>query len=162
MPFGTPEKRAVLWVSGRASSSPLGSCDRGLISQGWGTLPEAGLWWGGLPVPAWPCVLARNQPAAAQTKAISWGPPPCSSIRKGGPLYGWKNRGIFAMMGSGRRGLRVCSHAGLLLAPWPHVSEPHGGRGPLIAGCRCPVVVEDWLGILQATEGAWTLESPPG
>ena len=40
-----------------------------------------------------PLVLTRNQPAPARTKAISWRPPPCSSIRKGVPLYGWKNRG---------------------------------------------------------------------
>ena len=26
-----------------------GPCEPGLISQGWGTLPEGGLWWGGLP-----------------------------------------------------------------------------------------------------------------
>ena len=47
----------------------------------------------GLVAPARPRLLARNHPAAARTKAISWGPPPCSSIRKGVPLYGWKNRG---------------------------------------------------------------------
>ena len=64
----------------------------------------------GLLAPARPRLLARNHPAASRTKAISWGPPPCSSIRKGGPLYGWKNRGIFAVGPSGRRGLRVSSH----------------------------------------------------
>ena len=91
---------------------------------------------GAFPGPSRPRVLARNQPYAAQTKAISWGPPRCSSIRKGGPLYGWKNRGIFAVAGTGRRGLRVCRHVGQLLAPRPHACELHGGGGPLMAGCR--------------------------
>ena len=74
---------------------------------------------GGLPAPAGPHVLARKQPAAAQTEAISWGPPPCSSICKGIPLYGWKNTGIFAVRATGRRDLRVCRHGGQLLAHRP-------------------------------------------
>ena len=90
---------------------------------------------------AQPRVLASNQPAAAWTKSISGGPPHCSSIRKGGHLYGWKNRGIFAVVGTGWRGLRVSRHVGLLLTPRPHVSQPHGGRGPLITECRCPAGV---------------------
>ena len=28
----------------------------------------------------------------------------------------------------------------------PRVSGPHGGRGPLIAGCRCPAGVKGWRG----------------
>ena len=46
------------------------------------------------------------------------------------------------MVATRRRGLRVSRHVGLLLAPRPHVSEPHGGRGPLIQGCRCPARVK--------------------
>ena len=61
---------------------------------------------------SWP----ENHPAAARTKAISWAPPPCSSIRKGGPLYGWKNRGIFTVVVTGWSGLRVCRPVGQLLA----------------------------------------------
>ena len=45
------------------------------------------------PVPAWLGILARNQPAAAQTKAISWGPPRCSSIRKEGSPFGMEEQG---------------------------------------------------------------------
>ena len=64
--------------------------------------------------------------------------------------------------GDGTDGSRVCRNAGHLLAPRPHGSEPHGVRGPPIAGCRCPVVVKGPFGILQATEAAWALESPRG
>ena len=56
----------------------------------------------------------------------------------GGPLYGWKNRGIFTVVVTGLRGLRVCRHGGQFLAPLRHVSEPQGGRGPLMAGCMSP------------------------
>ena len=70
-----------------------GPCGPGLISQGGGTLPGGMLLGWGLLAPARPRLLARNHPAAARTKVISWGPPPCSSIRKGVPRYGWKNRG---------------------------------------------------------------------
>ena len=101
-----------------------------------------------------PLVLTRNQPAPARTKAISWRPPPCSSIRKGGPLYGWKNRGIFTVVGTRRRGLRVSRHVGLLLAPRPHVSQPHGGRRPLIAECRCPAVIRGSGRALPGSERA--------
>ena len=40
------------------------------------------------------------------------GASPCSSIRKGNPPYGWKNRGIFAVGRMGRRGLRVSRNLG--------------------------------------------------
>ena len=52
----------------------------------------------------------------------------------GGPLYGWKKRGIFAVLGSGQRGLRVCLHVRQVLAQRAQVFEPRGGRGLLIAG----------------------------
>ena len=86
--------------------------------------------------------LGPNSASRCSDKSHLLGPSPCSSFRTGGPLYGWKNMGIFAVVGTGRTGLRVCRHVGLLLAPRPHVSEPHGGRGPLIQGCRCPARVK--------------------
>ena len=113
------------------------------------------------PLSAGSRVLARNRPAAALTNAISWGHPPCSSIRKGRPPYGWKNRGIFAVVGTGRRGLRVCSHVGQLLAPRPHVSQPHGGRRPLIAECRCPAVIRALAGHCTGKRGPLGLERAP-
>ena len=106
-----------------------------------------------LPAPARPCFLAPNQPAAARTKGISWGPPPCSSIRKGGTLYGWKNRGILAVVGMGLRGLRVCSHIGHMLTPLPHACKPDGGRGPLIAGCWSPAGFKGWRGCSPGQRG---------
>ena len=107
---------------------------------------------------SWP----ENHPAAARTKAISWAPPPCSSIRKGGPLYGWKNRGIFAVAGTGRRGLRVCRHVGQLLAPRPPVSVLHGGGGPLMAGCRRPAGVKGRRGHSPGGRGRPGPERAPG
>ena len=139
-----------------------GPCGPGLISQGGGTLPGGMLLGWGLLAPARPRLLARNLPAAARTKAISWGPPPCSSIRKGGPLYGWKNRGIFAVVGTGRRGLRVCRHVGQLLAPRPHVSRLHGGVGPLMAGCRRPAGVKGRRGHSPGERGRLGPERAPG
>ena len=56
----------------------------------------------------------------------------------------------------GWRGLRVSRNLDQFLAPLPQGSEPHGGRGPLIGGCR------------YASEGqgtAWALsrqETAPG
>ena len=58
-------------------------------------------------------------------------------------------------------GLRVCRHLGPLLAPRPLVSQPRGGRGPLIAGCRCPAGVKGRRGHSRAREGAWAPRDPP-
>ena len=107
-------------------------------------------------------LLTGNQPAPARTKAISWRPPPCSSIRKEGPLYGWKNRGIFTVVVTGRRGLRVCRHGGQFLAPLRHVSEPHGVRGPLIGGCMSPAGVKGWCGHAPGERGHLGPERAPG
>ena len=57
---------------------------------------------------------------------------PCFLKQKGGPLYAWKNRGIFAVVGTGRRGLRVCLQERQVLAHLAQVFESHGGRGLLI------------------------------
>ena len=48
--------------------------------------------------------------------------------------YGWKKSGIFALVGSGQRGLRVCLHERQVFAQRAQVFEPRGGRGLLIAG----------------------------
>ena len=90
------------------------------------------------------------------------GPPPCSSIRKGGSLYGWKNRGIFGVVVTGRWCLRVCLHVGRLLAPPPHVSQHPGGTVPLISGCRCPAVVKEWRGHSTGERGHLDHERAPG
>ena len=48
------------------------------------------------PVRLPPRILARNEVAVALTEAISWGSPPFSpSVR--GPLYRWKNKGIYTV-----------------------------------------------------------------
>ena len=109
-----------------------------------------------------PRVLALNQPAEARTKAISWGPPPCSSIRKGGPVYGWKSRGIFAVVGTGPSGLRLCRYVGELLEHQAEVSKSHGGRGPLIEGCRCPAGVKGWRGHSPGDRVCLALREFPG
>ena len=62
------------------------------------------------------------------------GASPCSSIPQGGPLYRWKKRGIFPVMGSGQRGLWVYLHVLQVLSQRAQVFEPRGGRGLLIAG----------------------------
>ena len=132
------------------------------LLKGGACCPEGGLWWRGPGAYAGFRVWARNWPAPARTKAISWGPPPCSSIRKGGSLYGWKNRGIFGEVVTGRWCLRVCLHVGRLLAPPPHVCEPPGGTGPLISGCRCPAVVKEWRGHSTGERGHLDHERAPG
>ena len=136
-------KRAVLRVVGRASRSPTraqGPRVFGLIAQGWVTCPEEGSWRGACPAPAWPASWPKTSQPLGQKPSPGGLPTVLPSVKD--PLYGWKNRGIFAVGGTGRRGRRVCRHVGQLLAPRPHVSEPHGVRGPLIAGCRCPVGVK--------------------
>ena len=109
---------------------------------------------GPCPGPARPGILARNQPAAAQTKAISWGLPPCSSSRKGGPPYGWTNTGIFALGSTGRRSAGFPQLRPVSSTPVPGI-EPHGGRGPLIWRFRCPAGTRDPKGTLQERQGAW-------
>ena len=135
-------KRAVLWVAGRASvnsdTSPGTLWTWPDISRGGHVAPRDACGGGACLRLRGPASWPETTQPRLRTKAISWGPPRCSSIRKGGPLYGWKNRGIFAVVGTGRRGLRVCSHVGQLLAPRPSVSVLHGRGGPLMAGCRRP------------------------
>ena len=87
------------------------------------------------------------------------GASPCSSTPQGGPLYGWKKRGIFAVVGSGQRGLRVCLHVRQVPAHRAQVFEPRGGRGLLIAGCKCPAGSRNGMGTPPDTKGAWPVDS---
>ena len=66
------------------------------------------------------------------------------------------------MVVTGRWCLRVCLHVGRILAPPPHVSEPLGGTGPLISGCRCPAVVKEWRGHSTGERGHLDHERAPG
>ena len=116
----------------------------------------------GLLAPAGPCLWARNHPAAARTKAISWGPPPCSSIRKGGPLYGWKNRGIFAVMGTGRRGLGFAASAASCSHPGPMCPSSMEEVGRLWRDAGVLRGSGDGAGPPWAREGAWDQREHPG
>ena len=49
-----------------------------------------------------------------------------------------------------------------LLPPRPQGSQPQGGRGTLITGCRCPAGARDRVDTLQAREAAWAPREPPG
>ena len=61
-----------------------------------------------------------------------------------------------------RRGLWVYRHLGHLIAPRPNVSEPHGGRGLLMARCRCPAGVKGRRGHSPGERGRLALREPPG
>ena len=63
------------------------------------------------------------------------------------------------MVGTGRRGLRVCLHVRQLLAHRAQVFEPRGGRGLLIAGCKCPAGSRIGEGTPWPTQGTGPLES---
>ena len=82
--------------------------------QGGARCTEGGFWWGCLPRACRAPRLGRTPARRGSDKSRLLGasppPPPRSSIRKGGPAYGWKNRGIFAVGRTGRRGLRVSSN----------------------------------------------------
>ena len=90
------------------------------------------------------------------------GASPCSSTPQGGPLYRWKKRGIFAVVGSGRRRLLVCLLVGQLLAHPAQVSQPHGVGGPLIAGIRCPAGVKGRRGHSPGERERLALRESPG
>ena len=90
------------------------------------------------------------------------GASPCSSTPQGGPIYGWKKRGIFAVVGSCQRGLWVCRHVRQVPAHRAQVFEPRGGRGLLIAGCKCPAGSSNGMGTPRATQGTGPLESSMG
>ena len=94
-----------------------GTCEPGLISQGWGMLPGGEDWGGRVCLgPAGTRILTQNQPAAAREKTISWGPLPCSSIRKGVPFTdgrtgGSSQWGDRTEGSAGLRPLRPVAHA---------------------------------------------------
>ena len=66
----------------------------------------------------------RSQPRLGEKP--SPGGLPMFLTPQGGPLYGWKKRGIFAVVGSGQRGLGVCLHVRQVPAHLSliHISEP--------------------------------------
>ena len=143
-------------------SRAQGTWDPGLVTQGWGMLPRGRLVAVG---PGCACVVPSLGPKLASTgsdKSHLLGASPCSSIRKGGSLYAWKNRGIFGVVVTGRWCLRVCLHVGRLLAPPPHVSQLHGRGGPLMAGCRRPAGVRGRRGHSPGERGRLGPERAPG
>ena len=103
--------------------------------------------------------LGPKPDSRSSEKSHVLGAAPCYPKRKGGPLYAWKNRGIFAVVGSGQRCPRVCLHVRPVLAHRAQVLETCGGRGLLIAGCKCPGGSGDGVGTPRATQGTWLLES---
>ena len=115
---------------------------------------------------AWVCMRApRIDPKPASPgsdKSHLLAASPLFVHRKGGPLYGWKNRGIITVVVTGRRGLRVWGHGGQLLAPRLHVSEPHGGREPLMEGCMSPAGNKGWCGHAPSERGHLGPERAPG
>ena len=66
------------------------------------------------------------------------------------------------MVGSGQRALRVCLHVRQVPAHRAQVFEPRGGRGLLIAGCKCPAGSRNGMGTPRATQGTGPLESSMG
>ena len=66
------------------------------------------------------------------------------------------------MVGSRQRGLRVCFHVRQVPAHRAQVFEPYGGRGLLIAGCKCPAGSRNGMGTPRATQGTGPLESSMG
>ena len=60
------------------------------------------------------------------------GASPCSSTPQGGPLYGWKKRVIFAVVGSGQRGLWVCLHVRQVLDIGPRFLSHVEAEGCLL------------------------------
>ena len=73
-----------------------------------------------------------------------------------------EERVIFAVVGSGQRGLRVCLHVRQVPPHRAQVFEPRGGRGLLIAGCKCPAGSRNGMGTPRATQGTGPLESSMG
>ena len=142
-------------------SRAQGTWEPGLVTQGWGMLHRGRLVVEG---PGSACGVPSLGPKLASPgsdKSHLLGASPCSSIRKGGSLYGWKNRGIFGVVVTGPWCRRVCLHVGRILAPPPHVSEPLGGTGPFISGCRCPAVVKEWRGHCTGERGHLDHERAP-
>ena len=88
------------------------------------------------------------------------GASPCSSKRKGEAFYGWKNGGIFALVGTGGRGLRVCLQVGQWLAHRAQVSDPREEEGRLSRDAGVLPGSRDGVGTHRATQDAWPLERP--
>ena len=105
--------------------------------------------------------IGPKQPAAARRKAISWGLPKFSQAIRGTPLR-MEEQGDLCSGRNGADGLRVCLHVRQGRAHQAQVFEPRGGRGLLIAGCKCPAGSRDGVGTPRATQGTGPLESSMG
>ena len=91
-------------------------------------------------------------------KAISWGLPMFSQAISGTPLR-MEEQGDLC---SGRNGAEGSAGLPPRTPGARHraqVFEPRGGRGLLIAGCKCPAGSNDGVGTPPETEGTWPLES---
>ena len=96
------------------------------------------------------CLLLSSPYTWHQTSQWRLGPkpspgglPPVLPSGKMVPFLDGRSGGSSQWGGTGRRGLRVCGQVGQLLAPRPQVSRPHGGRGQIILGFRCPAGVKE-------------------
>ena len=76
--------------------------------------------------------IGPKRASRGSEKSHLLGASPCSSTPQGGPHYGWKKREIFAVVGSGQRGLRVCLHVRQVLAQRAQVFEPVEAEGCLL------------------------------
>ena len=105
---------------------------------------------------------ARSRPENSHPrlgeKPCPGGLPMFSQAERGTPLRR-ENRGIFAVVGSGWRVLPVCLHGRQVPALRTQVFEPRGGRGLLIAGCKCPAGSRNGESTPRPTQGTGPLES---
>ena len=60
--------------------------------------------------------IGRKPASRSSEKSHLLGASQCSSTAQGAPIYGWKKRVIFAVVGSGQRCLWVCLHVRQVLA----------------------------------------------
>ena len=83
---------------------------------------------GACPAPAGPRVLARNQPAAVRTKAISWGPPPVLPSVKGVPFADGRTGGSSQWGGWDGRVTGLPQRRPFAGTPAPRVRAPWSQR----------------------------------
>ena len=142
-------KCVVLWVAGRASVSRVMS--PGTLGT-WPDISRVGH-------------VAPREACGGEAWVRMWGPhlgrKPASPGSHKRHLLGASPL-FFAVVVPGRRDLRVYRHVGQFLPTQPHVSESHGGRGLLIAGCRCLVWVKGWRGHSPGERGHLGPERAPG
>ena len=73
-----------------------------------------------------------------------------------------KEQGDLCSGRDGTEGSGVCLHVRQVPAHRAQVFEPRGGRGLLIAGCKCPAGSRNRMGTPRATQGTGPLESSMG